>query len=204
MFVSRLSLWYTGHKIRGAMIGRITGTVTEKLPNALLVGAGAVEYEIFVPVEDWGGAKVGSEGRFYIYEQIREDAHNLFGFAQLAARELFVELLGVSGVGPKVALAVLSAASLDRLRQAIASGDSDLLKGVAGVGKKTAERIIIELRGKLKEDELLGTAAAGDSAYQALIGLGYTPAVAAEAVAKIPKDVTDESERIKKALQVAK
>lgn len=186
------------------MIGRITGTVTEKLSNSLLVGGGSLEYEIFVAVDDWGAAKVGREGQFYIYEQIREDAHNLFGFSELKAKELFVELLGVSGVGPKVALAVLSAASYDRLKQAIASGDSDLLKGVAGVGKKTAERIIIELRGKLKEDELLGPGAVGDSAYQALVGLGYAPAVAAQAVAQIPKDVTDEQERIKRALQVAK
>jgi Holliday junction DNA helicase RuvA len=184
------------------MIGRITGKVTEKMPGALLVGAGPLEYEIFVAAEDWGSAVAGSEHAYYIYEQIREDAHNLFGFSTLAARELFLKLLAVSGIGPKVALAVLSSASIERLRQGIASGDSDLLKGIAGVGKKTAERIIVELRGKLKEDELTGMATSGDSAYQALVALGYSAVQAAEAVAQIPEGVTSDQERIKKALQV--
>ncbi len=185
------------------MIGRITGLVTEKLPDTLLVGAGAVEYELHVATSDWGAAKVGQEGRYYIYEQIREDAHNLFGFSELAAKDLFTSLLGVSGVGPKVALAVLSAASLSRLQQAIASGDSDLLKGTAGVGKKTAERIIVELRGKLN-DVHSNAAAEGDAAYQALVGLGFTPVQAAAAVAKIPASVTGDQERIKAALKAAR
>lgn len=185
------------------MIGRITGVVTEKLPDTLLVGAGPVEYELFVTTEDWGDARVGEDGGYYIYEQIREDAHNLFGFSVLAAKQLFVQLLSVSGVGPKVALAVLSAASLSRLHQAIASGDSDLLKGTAGVGKKTAERIIVELRGKLEVGET-GLSQNGDAAYQALVGLGYSAAQAAEVVAKLPADLQDEKERIKAALKVAR
>lgn len=185
------------------MIGRINGVVTEKLPDTLLVGAGALEYELFVTTEDWGAAKVGEEGRFYIYEQIREDIYNLFGFSELAAKELFTSLLSVSGVGPKVALAVLSAASLSRLQQAIASGDSELLKGTAGVGKKTAERIIVELRGKLADGQV-DTAAEGDAAYQALVGLGYTPAQAADAVAKIPTGVVGDQERVKAALKAAR
>ncbi len=185
------------------MIGRITGTVTEKLPDSLLVGTEPVEYELFVTTEDWGAAKVGGEGRYYIYEQIREDVHNLFGFSELAAKQLFVQLLSVSGVGPKVALAVLSAASLGRLKQAIASGDSDLLKGTAGIGKKTAERIIVELRGKL-EDGDGGVASSGDAAYQALVSLGYSSIQAAEAVAKVPGEIVGDQERIKAALKAAR
>jgi Holliday junction DNA helicase RuvA len=186
------------------MIGRITGKISEKTAGTLLVGAGPIDYEVYVTTEDWGAATVGAEQSYYIYEQIREDAHNLFGFSALEARELFTSLLSVSGVGPKVALAVLSAASTSRLKQAIASGDSDVLKGVAGVGKKTAERIIVELRGKLKEDELAGVASSGDSTYHALIGLGYNAAQAASAVAAIPAEVTGEQERIKAALKVAR
>lgn len=185
------------------MIGRITGTVTEKLPDSLLVGAGPIEYEIAVTVEDWGAAKVGSEGRYYIYEQIREDVHNLFGFSSFEAKQLFISLLSVSGVGPKVALAVLSASSIDRLKQAIASGDSDLLKGVAGVGKKMAERIIVELRGKLGESSVT-SAVSSNSIYQALVSLGYSSAQAADAAAKVPDSITDESIRIKEALKVVK
>lgn len=184
------------------MIGRITGIVTEKLPDTLLVGAGAVEYELFVTVEDWAASTVGVERQFYIYEQIREDIYNLFGFSTLATKQLFVNLLSVSGVGPKVALAVLSAASIERLQQAIASGDSDLLKGVAGVGKKTAERIIVELRGKMS-DAGLSVATSVDSVYQALVNLGYSSAQAADAVAKIPDEITGDQDRIKAALKVA-
>lgn len=184
------------------MIGRISGTITEKLPDTLLVGGNPLEYELYVTTEDWGAAVVGSEGRYYIYEQIREDVHNLFGFSTLEAKQLFGQLLGVSGVGPKVALAVLSATSLIRLKQAIASGDSDILKGTAGVGKKTAERIIVELRGKLADGG--GELMAGDDAYQALVGLGYTPAQAAAAVATVPAGITDESDRIKAALKAAR
>lgn len=183
------------------MIGRISGTVTEKLADTLLVGAEPIEYELFVTTEDWGAAKVGDQGRYYIYEQIREDAHNLFGFSELAAKRLFVQLLSVSGVGPKVAMAVLSASSLTRLTQAIASGDSDLLKGTAGIGKKTAERIIVELRGKLEVGE--SAASVGDPAYQALVSLGYTSMQAADAVAKIAPDVAGDKERIKAALKAA-
>lgn len=184
------------------MIGRITGIVTEKLPDTLLVGAGPVEYELSVTVEDWGAATVGKDSRFYIYEQVREDAYNLFGFGTYEARQLFINLLSVSGVGPKVAMAVLSAASLARLRQAIASGDSDLLKGVAGIGKKTAERVIVELRGKVGEAGVT-EATSTDSVYQALVGLGYSPAQAADAVAKIPEDITGDQDRVKAALKVA-
>ncbi|MFI5240172.1 MAG: Holliday junction branch migration protein RuvA [Candidatus Saccharimonadia bacterium] len=182
------------------MIGRITGKITEKLSDSLLIGDGMVEYELFVTLEDWGNAKIGEVSKFYIYEQIGEDKYNLFGFSSVDAKIMFVRLLSVSGVGPKVAMAVLSAATLDRLTQAIASGDSDVLKGVAGIGKKTSERIIVELRGKLSETSMTA-AVSGSSVYQALIGLGYSSAQAAEASAKVPDTITSESERIKAALK---
>ncbi len=183
------------------MIATLRGTVTEKLGASLIVECGGVGYELLVTVDDWGGTPAGAEVKFYVHEQIREDAHNLYGFSTLETRQLFAELLNVNGVGPKVALAILSAAGESRLRQAIASGDAALLKGVSGVGPKTAQRVVLELRGKIEEGA--GLAPVSDSTYQALVGLGFTPAQATEAVGKLPSDVTDESERIKLALKGA-
>lgn len=179
------------------MIATLTGEVTYKLPNSLVVDIAGVGYEVLATVDDWGAAKLGEVQTYHIYEQIREDAHNLFGFTDLAAKELFIKLLSVNGVGPKVALATLSAAGVDRLSQAIASGDTSLLKGVSGVGKKTAERIMVELAGKVD------TVAAPihDETYQALIGLGYSSSQAADAIANLPSNVTDVGEQVKLALK---
>ena len=182
------------------MIVTLTGKVAEKLSDSVLVELGGIGYEIFLSAEDWGVAKIASETRFYIYEQIREDAHNLYGFTKLESKQIFTQLLSISGIGPKVALAILSATSVDRLKQAIIAGDPDLLKGVSGVGKKTAERIIIELRGKLGPVGAASPALVTDSAYQALIGLGYNAAQAAAAIAKLPTDL-NEQDRIRAAIK---
>ncbi len=181
------------------MIGTLRGSVTEKYGDNVIVDIGGVGYELTVTVSDWGSSPVGAEATFYIYEQIREDIHNLYGFSFLESKQLFILMLSVSGVGPKVAMAVLSAASLDRLRQAIAAGDPDLLRGVSGVGKKTAERLILELRGKL-DGGVGGLAPVMDETYQALIALGYTPAQATAAISGIPENITGQ-DRIKAALK---
>lgn len=179
------------------MIATLSGTVAHKLDTSLVIEINGIGYEVLTIVDDWGTAKVGSEMSFHIYEQIREDAHNLYGFTDLRAKELFIKLLGVNGVGPKVALATLSAAGVDRLSQAIASGDTSLLKGISGVGKKTAERIMVELAGKVT----MVAAPVHDETYQALMGLGYTNSQAADAVANLPADITDVGERVKIALK---
>jgi Holliday junction DNA helicase RuvA len=190
------------------MIATIEGTVSEKIGDSVIVELGGIGYEVVVAVSDWGSVKPGENAKFYVYDHIREDAHTLFGFSSLAAKQLFIQLLGVNGVGPKVAMQVMSAASLERLQQAIGAGDVDLFKGVSGVGKKTAERIMLDLKGKvtLGGDGVAvvgGSVASGDAAYQALIALGYTSQQAAQAVAGIPVDITDEQERVKAALKQA-
>ena len=179
------------------MIATLTGKVTHKLSNSLVIDINGVGYEVLTTVDDWGAAQLNEIQSFHIYEQIREDAHNLYGFRDVAAKELFVKLLSVNGVGPKVALATLSAAGVDRLAQAIGSGDSSLLKGVSGVGKKTAERIMVELAGKVTTVN----APIHDETYQALIGLGYSNSQAADAIANLPSDITDVGERVKLALK---
>ncbi|HSX02049.1 MAG TPA: Holliday junction branch migration protein RuvA [Candidatus Saccharimonadia bacterium] len=184
------------------MIAALRGEISDKLPDSLVLEVGGVGYELFVTADDWGAAAAGQIARFHVYEQIREDAHNLYGFSQLGAKQLFVQLVGVNGVGPKLALQILSAAGEKRLRQAIASGDPALLKGISGVGPKTAQRVILDLRGKVEEGAV-GLAPVADSTYQALVALGYTPAQATEAVAALPPDVTDEQARVKLALKGA-
>jgi Holliday junction DNA helicase RuvA len=184
------------------MIGTLRGTITEKLPDSLILEIQGIGYEITVTVDDWGQTPVGREAKFYIYEQVREDAYNLYGFSTLASRQLYSQLIGVNGVGPKLAMQILSSAGETRLRQAIASGDPALLKGISGVGPKTAQRVILDLRGKVEEGSVL-LAPVSDSTYQALVALGYTPAQASAAVAALPDDVTDEQERIKLALKGA-
>ena len=182
------------------MIATLRGEITEKLPDSLVLDIGGVGYEIITTVDDWGSVKVGDATYWHIYEQIREDAHNLYGFRELSSKQLYGQLIGVNGVGPKMAMQILSAAGERRLRQAIASGDPALLKGVTGVGPKTAQRVILDLRGKVAEG-VVGLAPVADSTYQALVGLGYTPAQATEAVAALPEDITDEQTRIKLALK---
>lgn len=179
------------------MIATLTGKVTHKLSSSIVVDINGIGYELLTTVDDWGSAQLGEIQSYHVYEQIREDAHNLFGFSNLAAKDLFIKLLSVNGVGPKVALATLSAAGVDRLSQAIASGDTSLLKGVSGVGKKTAERIMVELAGKVTTVN----APIHDETYQALVGLGYSNSQAADAVANLPSDVTDVGERVKLALK---
>jgi Holliday junction DNA helicase RuvA len=182
------------------MIATLRGTITEKLPDSLVLEAAGIGYELFVTVDDWGAAKAGAEAKYYIHEQLREDLHHLYGFRDLASRQLFAQLIGVSGVGPKLAMQILSAAGETRLRQAIASGDPALLKGITGVGPKTASRVILDLRGKVEEGTA-GLAPVSDSTYQALIALGYTPSQATTAVSALPADVTDDQARLKLALK---
>ena len=182
------------------MIASLRGKLIEKLDSTVIVEAAGVGYELAVTVDEWGNAQLGAEARYYVYEQIREDAHNLYGFRELPSKQLFGQLLGISGVGPKLAMQILSAAGEPRLRQAIASGDPDLLKGVTGVGPKTAQRVIVELRGKVELGSA-GLAPVADPTYQALIALGFTPPQAASAVAQIPASITGDQDRLKAALK---
>jgi holliday junction DNA helicase RuvA len=187
------------------MIARLRGTVLEKDQDGLVIDIGGVGYAVVVATSDHGSAVVGEEMHLYIYENIREDAHDLYGFSNLPSKRFFQQLLSINGVGPKVAMGIMSAAILPQLQQAIASGDADVFKGVAGVGKKTAERIMVELKGKVEATGLSTPAgplaSGGDPAYQALIALGYTATQAAEAVSHVPADITGEQARVKAALK---
>jgi Holliday junction DNA helicase RuvA len=177
------------------MIATLSGIVSEKLPESVVVECAGVGYGLQVTAEDFARLAQGEKAKVYVYEHIREQSHDLFGFVQLDTKRLFEQLLGVKNVGPKVALAVLDIGTAPAVRGAIASGDVKLLQSAKGVGKRAAEQIVVELRDKvgLGASEIAeGIVSrpgvnAGDEAIEALISLGYSPQDATVAL----KDIDD-------------
>ena len=172
------------------MIGRLHGTLLEKSPPQILLDVGGVGYEVDVPMSTFYDLPaVGQTVTLLIQTVIREDAHLLFGFATTAERTAFRELLKISGIGARIALAVLSGMSVDELAQAVTQQDAARITRTPGIGKKTAERLLLELKGKLGAD--LGASVAaqpggGADVLQALIALGYSEREAAAAVKTLP------------------
>jgi Holliday junction DNA helicase RuvA len=193
------------------MIATLNGVVSEKLAEVVVLDVQGVGYGLLVPAEDYGRLVAGEPAKLYIYEHIREQAHDLFGFLTRDTKSLFEQLLDVNGVGPKMALNMLSIGSAEAVRQAIASGDVKFIQQANGVGKRVAERVVVELKDKvglvsvdLESTGLLqGEASlAGDEAAEGLVALGYSAADASVAL----KDVDPElptADRIKQALKGA-
>lgn len=191
------------------MIATLSGTVAEKIADVVVLDVGGVGYGLLVTGEDYGRLSAGTPAKLYVYEHIREQAHDLFGFVALDTKALFEQLLGVNGVGPKMALSVLSIGSSDAVRTAIAAGDTKFIQQASGVGKRVAERIVVDLKDKvglagvdlsatslLQSDRLLGQ----DEAVEALVALGFSPQDASAALANVPPDAPLEM-RIKQALR---
>ncbi|TMH74297.1 MAG: Holliday junction branch migration protein RuvA [Betaproteobacteria bacterium] len=175
------------------MIGRLAGTLIEKRPPTLLVDAGGVGYEVDVPMSTFYGLPViGERITLLTHLVVREDAHQLFGFATQAERGAFRALIKISGVGARTALAVLSGLSVDELAQAVTKQDAATLKRLPGIGQKTAERLLLELKGKLGaelEGATMRAAGAADAAgdvLRALLALGYSEREAAAAARQVP------------------
>lgn len=176
------------------MIGRIQGILTEKNPPQVVVVAYGVGYEIDVPMSTFYHLpRTGENVELLTHLVVREDAHLLFGFLTAPERAAFRQLLKVSGVGPKVALAVLSGLSVDDLARAIAAQDAARLTKVPGVGKKTAERLVLELRDKLAAGApgaaRAGAAPARADVVNALLALGYNDREAQAAVRELPAEL---------------
>ena len=168
------------------------------------VSVGGLTFRVSVPastVERLGQA--GDQVRLFTSLQVREDSMTLFGFATEEARLAFQTLLGISGIGPRLALSVLSRFTAESLAAAVGSGDTDAFGGVPGVGKKTASRIVLELKGKLQGDWGVPSAALGDAdAINALTSLGYTVLEAREALSALPEDGSMPlEEKVRLALQ---
>jgi len=188
------------------MIGRITGILLEKRPPQVLVDVQGVAYEVDVPMSTFYQLP-GTGGRVSLHTHlvVREDAHLLFGFATDAERQTFRLLLKITGVGTRIALALLSGMTVEELYQAVASQDVARLTKIPGIGRKTAERLLLELRDKLaaQAQGLPSTATPSPKAdaLNALLALGYSDKEAAAALAKLPADLTT-SEAIRQALRL--
>lgn len=186
------------------MIGRIRGNVLEKTPPTICVDVGGVGYEIDVPMSTlYKLPEVGAEVVLYTHLQVREDAHTLYGFSSAAERSAFRSLIKVTGVGARIALAVLSGMSVEELSSAVTLQETGRLTRVPGIGKKTAERLLLELRGKLGADigAVATPAASGQSdILNALLSLGYSSAESQKALKALPEDV-DVAEGIRLALK---
>jgi len=190
------------------VIGRLSGTLLEKLPPQIMVDVSGVGYEVDVPMSSFYNLPAtGEKVSLFTHFVVREDAQQLFGFLTLKERAAFRELIRISGVGPKLALSVLSGLSVDDLASCIALQDAGRLTRVPGIGKKTAERLLLELKGKLA-DALpqaggagLATATVANDALHALLALGYSDKEALPALKLLPEGLTLE-ESIRQALKL--
>lgn len=198
------------------MIASITGTILDKTPNALIVEVHGIGYQLFIPLNTFYRLpEVKESVSLQVYTHVREDALQLYGFLSALEKELFLLLLGVSGVGPKVALGILSGMELTELVQALRDGNVDRLRAIPGVGPKTAGRLVLELREKVSALSLAGLqtpAAAGsesekmkEDALSALVNLGYSRNEAKRVIDKIAGEEGSASDfvegLIKKALK---
>ena len=176
------------------MIGKLTGTLGDKNPPQVLVDCNGVGYEVDVPMSTFYNLPgVGERVTLLTHFVVREDAQILYGFASPGERDTFRQLIRIAGVGPRTALSVLSGMSVADIAQAITAQDSGRLVKVPGIGKKTAERLLLELKGKLGADlGVPGVAVRteeGADIVQALVALGYSDKEAAAALKSLPKDV---------------
>ena len=187
-----------------AMIGSIEGTVKAVRGTHLLVGVGGIGYKVAVLKETLARTKTGADISLWTYLAVREDVLDLYGFLHEEELRFFELLLTVSGIGPKSALAVLDIASVETLRSAISAGNAAYLTTVSGIGKKTAEKIVLELKDKVTAE--LGDSPAalkGDQeALEAMRSLGYSAAEARDALRKVPNEVETGSDRLRAALRL--
>ncbi len=188
------------------MIATLHGEITQIEDHAFVVEVGGVGLRVFVPAPLRGRVKVCETVLLYTYLVVREDALTLYGFESQAERDLFNMLLGVDGVGPKVSLSVLSTLTLDAVQHAVHAEESDVLSRVPGVGKKTAQKIILYLHDRLRPADALSKIAAlsdrDSEVLAALTSLGYSVVEAQTAIQALPKDAPEDvEERLRMALQ---
>lgn len=192
------------------MIDYISGTLAEATPTTAVVDVNGIGYEISITLIDYSAIQAERQVKLFIHEAIREDAHLLYGFTTKRGREMFRLLIGVSGVGPNTARVILSSVTPDDLAATIASGNDSVLKAVKGIGVKTAQRIIVDLKDKIKGDAatLLTQSLPGSETFEealaALSVLGFTRLQSEKALRKILKSEPTVSveEAIRKALKI--
>ena len=170
--------------------------------KSLVVEVGGIGLKVFAPIETLQKTHRGKEISLFTFLVVREDALTLYGFADKENLEFFELLIGISGIGPKTAIAILNVASPETIRKAVSSGDTSYLTKVSGIGKKTADRIVRELEDKIGALESGISVSEEVDAVEALRSLGYSQAEAREALKKVPQLVIGAAERIKAALKI--
>lgn len=184
------------------MLSRIEGTVSVKRAGFVILSAGGVGYKISATREALASLKTGEDAALWTHLVVREDALDLYGFRSEEELYFFEMLLTVSGVGPKSALAILDLAPVETLRSAIAQGNAQYLTKVSGVGRKTAEKIVLELREKVGVGVAGGALQGDEDALEAMRSLGYSLHEARDALRKVPHEVTEGSDRLRAALKI--
>jgi len=190
------------------MIAHVSGVVAEKFGSSVIVDVHGVGYEVSVAIGDYERALLNEPMKFYTYHHIREQSQELFGFTSLAAKKLFEMLITVQGVGPKAALSILSLGDSEQVRNAIANSDSVYITKASGVGKRIAERVVVDLADKvglaLRTDvSAIGTSQTllhTDEALEALMALGYSLNDATRALENVPMDLST-ADRVTQALR---
>lgn len=183
------------------MITFLRGVLVEKQPTGIVLDVGGVGYEVAIPLSSYDRLpSTGQEVRILTVDHVREDAHLLYGFMTEAERALYIQLISITGIGPKLALSALSGLSVRDLKAAVVEGDLKRICTISGVGKKMAERIVVELRHKLSAAESLEAVAGGDAAAErgalrdamlALVALGYKQEDARKMVLRVQQDNPD-------------
>lgn len=189
------------------MIAHVSGVVSEKFGSSVIVDVQGIGYEIAVPLGDYEQVVLSETVKFYTHHHVREQAEELFGFSSLAGRKLFELLITVQGVGPKAALAILSLGTAEQVRNAIANSDSVFVTKASGVGKKTAERVVVDLADKVglpthyQQTEAVQTELnTSDEALEALMALGYSLADASKALEGVDSKLST-AQRVTEALK---
>lgn len=181
------------------MIGFVQGKIESSNDKYLIVNVNGIGYKIFISLSTFKNLpEKGEKVKLYTYLYVREDKMHLYGFLNQEELEFFELLVSISGIGPKGALGILTVASVKTLKKAIASGESEILTKVSGVGKKIAEKVVLELRNKV---DSIDDVSFDNEAIDALVALGYRLNEAREALRKVPEDIKDIGERVKQALK---
>ena len=187
------------------MISRIRGTIIHKTEKSVIIDVSGIGYKISAGSDTLAKIKNKEQVSLWTHQHVREDSLDLYGFLDRDELEFFEMLIDISGIGPKSALSIIGVAPIETLKKAIASGDTSYMTKVSGVGKKTAEKIILELRDKLSalgHKAPYGELSVELDVIEALKSLGYSQNEAREAIKKVPSSITDASARVKESLKI--
>lgn len=188
------------------MITHLTGTVIDKEERALVIDVHGVGYKVFATAATVEKAREGAEASLWTHLAVREDAQSLFGFPTKDELSFFELLISISGIGPKTALGILNVSSVANIRKAVSTGDTSHLTKVSGVGKKIADKIVLELKGKFgaeSEGDTAGISLRDEvDALEALKAIGFGHKEARDALKEVDQSITNTGERVKKALKI--